>query len=902
MALITGARLGPYEVLSVIGAGGMGEVYRARDTNLHRDVAIKVLPEAMAGNSRRLQRFEREARALAALNHPNIATVFSIEGPGPEHGRAIAMELVDGDDLSLLISRGALPLAEALPIARQVAEALAAAHDAGIVHRDLKPANIKVRADGMVKVLDFGLAQHSVADSDSGSGTGPHVLPPTLTHDDGLTRDGAVLGTAAYMAPEQARGVPVDKRADIWAFGVVLFEMLAGGRPFDSADTLEPDWTRLAPQTPPSIRRLLLRCLTVDRKQRLHDIADARLEIEEALHGPRPADVVRSRPRPQRLLWAALGLMVGVALGLAIWRRPVAAPLIAHVRLDVSPAAELNAGGVSPVVLPVGGARTAMQWSPDGRSLAFIGLRDGVRQIYLRDLSSGVARALAGTEGARTVTFSPDGTEVLFWVPEMICKVKITGGPVDKLVSVRMVNGVSWGPTRIVFSQGSLWELTLTPSGGEASVLTKPPELVRHSTPFLLPGEKALLYTEYQKQWTSGDERVMVRSLLPGGTTRVLLRNAADARYLNTGHLVFMRQGTLLVVPFDLAALEIRGEPVAVLKDVSQSVVAWDSDDLTLEGQFAVSPTGTLAYVSSPLPSYPERELVSIDLRGHVTPLGAPVRPFRNHVELSPDGTRLAVSAHAGTDIQLFTYDVNRGSLSRVGESLKGELILGAWSRSNQLAVGLVDEGRIAAAVIGPDAASPPVNVPETTGFWPSSLTPDGRLAGMFSGDVWIHFLSSPGRRPMRLAVAQAEETQPVWSPDGRWIAYTSTTTGRLEVHVRPFPGPGEAFVVSTHGGSSPAWSHSGRQLYYIEPGPDTTMMTVMFSADGRATKPSAVFSLPSEGLRLGSGLFTPYAVAKDGQTFYAVKDRPQVDVPVRDVHVIFNWLADLKSKLADGR
>jgi len=481
-------------------------------------------------------------------------------------------------------------------------------------------------------------------------------------------------------------------------------------------------------------------------------------------------------------------------------------------------------------------------------------------------------------------------------VPDVICRVKIAGGPVAKLAVAEAVNGISWGQTRIIFSQGSLAELELTPSGGELHTLTVPPELVRHSTPFLLPGENALLYTEYEKQWTSGDERVILQSLLPGGTPKVLLRNAADARYLATGHLAFMRQGTLFVVPFDPRALELRGEPVAVLKDVSQAVAAWDSNDLTLAGQFAISSDGSLAYIPGPLAAYPDRELVTFDRNGRVSPLGAPIRGYRNHVDVSPDGSKVAVSIQTTTDIQLFSYDLGRGSMSRLGESLKGEVLLGAWSKNNEIAVGVVDEGKISASLLQLDSSSLPVPVRDSTGFWPSSLTPDGRLAGLYDGDVWIHFPAKANTPPTAIKVPKTEETQPMWSPDGRWVAYTSSTTGRPEVHVRPFPGPGEAIVVSPNGGSGPAWNPNGGELFYVEPGSDSRIMTVDFSA-GTATKAEVLFSIPPEGLLLGTGLLTPYAVAPDGKSFYAVRNVPRPQTRVTDVNVIFNWFEELKSK-----
>ena len=924
MPLAVGVRLGPYEVLGVVGAGGMGEVYRARDTTLQRDVAIKVLPAAMAGNPKRLVRFEREARALAALNHPNIATVYGIEEPASDsvHGRALVMELVEGEDLSWRLHRGPLPLAEVLPIARQVADALAAAHDAGIVHRDLKPANIKVREDGTVKVLDFGLATGGTADTDADSGSGsgagsspgPEELPHTVTLSGYLTRDGDVIGTAAYMAPEQAKGKRVDKRADIWAFGVVLFEMLAGQRPFapgDARDTIahvlatDPDWAALPPGTPPSIRRLLARCLTKDRTRRLHDIADARLELDEAIAPSLPEDGDAAQARPAgRARWAlaltlaAVGLLAGIAIGMAVWRSPPADHAVTRVRLDVRPATELNAGGVHPsVVLPAGGSSTALDWSPNGRALAFIGIAGGVRQIFVRDLADDSARPVPGTEGARALALSPDGQEVAFWADGAIRKVKISGGPSVKLCDAGVVNSLAWGATRIVFAESpNIGEVS--PADGERRQITQWRELVRHASPSLLPGDAALLYTEFEKQWTSGDERVMLLPLTPGATPHVLLRQAADARYLASGHLAFLRQGTLFVVPFDARTFEIRGDPVAVVKDVAQAVVAWDSDDLTLAGQFAVSPQGMLAYVNSPLAAYPDRELVAVDRQGRIESVGAPVMGYRNHVELSPDGSRIAVSVQTAADIRAFAYDLRRGSLSRMADSLKGEVMVAAWSRDDQIAFQQVEAGKITATVVRPDAAAPVRQLTDPEGFWASSWSPDGHLVGMKNGHLWHYPPQATGAGSSEVATTTAIETQPMFSPDGRWLAYTSNATGRLEVYVRPFPGPGEPVTVSTNGGSSPAWNPNGRELFYVEAGTEgDRMMAVEVASPTRPGKPVALFSFPRSELVLGAGVLTPYAVAPDGRRFYAVRQTTRASVPVTEIRVVLNWFEELRTK-----
>ncbi len=937
MSLEIGSRLGPYEVLGVIGAGGMGEVYRARDRNLHRDVAIKVLPATAADSPRRLRRFEREARALAALNHPNIAAVYGIEEAQPGR-RAIVMELVAGDDLSARIARsaGGIPLAEALPIARQVAEALAAAHEAGIVHRDLKPANIKVREDGTVKVLDFGLAKDGTVESGSGSGAGSERVSgfgsevpdssgsadpwPTLTVGADLTEDGAVVGTAAYMAPEQAQGKAVDRRADIWAFGVVLFEMLAGRRPFagnEAGDPAvrvlasDPEWRALPAQTPSAIRRLLARCLAKDRKERLHDIADARLEIDEAI-APKlpegaglgsttgPADGPRRRTGVA--LAVAAGLIAGLAIGAAVWGAPGPDPAVARTRFRLDPVA-LDAGGASTsMVLPAGGARTALAWSPDGRTLAFVGVESGVRRVFLRDVSSETARPLAGTEGAGALAFSIDGREVAFWSAGALRRIAIAGGPPVKVCDTGDINGITWGEAHIIFSQASLWSVELSAAGGEPQRVTSPPELVRHASPFLLPGDRAILYTEYDRQWTSGGERVVVQGLSPGATPRVLLQDAADARYLPTGHLAFLRQGTLFVVPFEVDALEVRGEPVAVLTDIAQATAAWDSADLTLAGQFAVSSQGTLAYVASPPAAYPDRELVAVDRKGRIASLGAPVTGYRNHVEVSPDGRRIAVSIQTPTDVRLFAWDLSRGTLSRLAESLAGELILAAWSRDDDMAVSVVEQGRITAAIVKPDGASPAAAVSGSTGFWASSLSPQGRLLGMKDGDIWVYSTRDPSKAPAALTNTRVTELQPAWSPDGRWFAFASDVTGRPEVYVQPFPGPGEAVMISTSGGSGPVWGRDGRELFFIEPGSERDrMMAVALGSSGNSGKPAPLFTFVRDELFLGTTVLAPFTVSPDGQRFYAVRQLPRTPTPVTDVHVIFNWFEEVRT-LAPGR
>lgn len=893
----------------------MGEVYRARDRELHREVAIKVLPAAMAENDKRLMRFAREARALAALSHPNIATVYGIEGAGTDgraHGRALVMELVNGEDLSVRLRRGRVPLIEALSIARQVSEALAAAHDAGIVHRDLKPANIKLRDDGTVKVLDFGLAKGVSRESDIDDASEPgadSALPPTITISADVTEDGATVGTAAYMAPEQAKGKSVDKRVDIWAFGVVLYEMLAGRRPFVGADAREviahvlastPDWSALPADTPSGVRRLLIRCLTKDRRQRLHDIGDARLEIEDVLGGASSREGDGSAWRGRYARWVVLAALAAVVMvGIAAWTwKPVAQP-VTYVHVDVAPAEQLNAGGIHPTfVLPAGGARTALAWSPDGRALAFIGVQNGVRRIFVRELGAELARPLSGTDGARALAFSSNGADIAFWADGAIRTVKLAGGPVVRVCDAQDVNGIAFGATRIVFSQGNLWSADLS-AGGNAQALALAYDLRRQASPVLLPGEQAVLYTEYLKQWTSGDERVMVMPLTPGAAPRLLIPRAADARYLSSGHLLFLRQGTLFIVPFDLSSLELRGDPVAVLKDVAQSSLAWDSSDLTLGGQFAVSPQGDLAYVPSNGAVSADRELVRVDRRGAVTPLLAPARGYRNHVALSPSGDQLAVSVQTATDIQLFALDIARGSLSRLGESLHGEVNLATWSSRDVLAVQVIDRGEALAAIVRPRLSVAATVLPESASFWASSLTADGRLVGMRGGDLWVYHVPPSSGPPTRLTSTTAAEEQPMWSPDGQWVAYTSSATGRSEVYVRAATGSGEGVMVSVDGGSAPAWNPDGRELFYLAPsGLTSRMMSVAVNGSLRFGRPVELFRFDPREVFLGTSILTPYAVDQHGQHFYGVRQVAGAFRPVTEVSIVLNWLADVRTRL----
>ena len=666
----SGTRLGTYEVLAPLGSGGMGDVYRARDTKLGRDVALKVLPEAFSKDKQRLARFEREARFLASLNHPNIAVIHGLEeceSPQPERSAErsgvaereavgvgprgtdkrvhfLVMELVEGETLAERIARGPIPLDEALPLFRQIAEALEAAHGKGVIHRDLKPANIKITPEGKIKVLDFGLAksfESEVSEVDLSQS-------PTLIR--GGTQAGVILGTAPYMSPEQARGKVVDKRADIWAFGCVLFEALTGRLAFPGetlSDTIatvlsrEPAWERLPEITPVSIRALSRRCLQKDPERRLRDAWDARLEIEEAVSGASEvmsAVTVTAKPeaRWQRAIpWILFGLMVMVAVWLYAQRPAVEAPQVVRTSINVAPT---DAATAWPAI------------SPDGTRIVYAAREGDETQLYSRDLNEDESRPIPGTEGGSSPFFSPDGEWLGFFADGQLKKVRLDG-----VGAVALTKGVgrggSWGPDdNIVFKQTLLSGLMkISADGGTPEVLTTldsdEQEQVHH-WPQVLPNGDAVLFTA--NSGGSFDEASIVVQSLSTGERKVVAQGS-NARYVSTGHLVYGRGRTLYAVPFDLDRLEVKGEGFPVQVGVRR---------LVNQHIFAISETGTLVYQ----PSRPtDRRLVLVDLEGRAEPLAAPAGEYQ-HVRFSPDGQQLVLATRDGK-IHLYELEQERFSL-----------------------------------------------------------------------------------------------------------------------------------------------------------------------------------------------------------------------------------------------
>jgi eukaryotic-like serine/threonine-protein kinase len=913
VALLPGTRFGAYEVIALMGEGGMGQVYRAVDTTLGRQVAIKILPEAFAADADRVARFEREAKTLASLNHPHIAAIYGFEASAGTH--ALVMELVEGEDLAQRITRAALPLEDALPIAKQIAEALEAAHEQGIIHRDLKPANIKVRSDGAVKVLDFGLAK--ALDPPASS---PGVTAPTITSP-AMTAAGVILGTAAYMSPEQAKGRAADRRSDVWAFGVVLYEMLTGHRAFTGEDvsetlasvlTRQPEWAALPAATPPLIRRLLRRCLEKDRTRRLADIADARLDIDDALsdrHGDAPAAASTSRTR-ERFGWASAVLLVGVTVAAMVaWAtRSVSVPReTTRTLVSVAPTEQV---GANPLEQRVGGirpTRTAIALSPDGRTLVFGAIWGGDQQLYARAMDRLTSTPMSGTSGGGSPFFSPDGQSVGFWAGGKLKKVPLAGGPAVTLCDAASLFGASWGSDgTIVFAtarNGGLWRVSAAGGTPEALTILQPGEY-SHRLPHMLPGGHAVIFTISKGANLWDDTQIVVRSLATGQQT-VLIKGGADGRYVSTGHLVYARMGTVMGVPFDPVRLAVTGGATGLIDGVMQAANRNASDmENTLAAQFTVSDTGGLVYVTGGAVPAAERSLAWVDRHGTSQALPGPPRSYLKP-RLSPDGRHVAVSTQQESR-EVWSYDVVRGALSPVttdGQSGYGMFApdgkrvvyrSGAAGGEDNLYWKAAD-GSGAAERLTTSARS------QTPGSWsPDGTTlafvEEGDSKGFFQFDIWA--LSIGNRKTRAVVQTAANEMSPEFSPDGRWLAYVSNQSGRNDVYVQPYPGPGERHLISNNGGEQPAWSGTGRELFYVQRGaPGSRLLKLISVAIGtapafRAGTPETVF----ESADLASPWGRSYDVAPDGRRFLmALEKEPPKNLAQTQMIFVQNWSEELK-------
>jgi Tol biopolymer transport system component len=874
--LTPGTRLGVYEITAPIGEGGMGQVYRARDTKLNRDVAFKILPDSFANDPDRLARFNREAQTLASLNHPNIAHIYGLEESGGVC--ALVMELVAGDDLSQRIARGAIPLDDALPIAKQIAQALEAAHEQGIIHRDLKPANIKMRSDGTVKVLDFGLAkavEPAAGTSPSGSDS-PTITTPAMT------QAGMILGTAAYMSPEQVRGTTVDKRADIWAFGCVLYEILTGARLFagDSVpETLglifsrQPDLATLPAATPARVRTLIVRCLVKDPRQRLRDIGDARLDLEDAPVAAPP--VAPARLFGRALPWGVAAAAVLLA-GWAFWGHPgtsITALPVTHLELgfphDVEPGPSTSLG---PAI------------SSDGRTVAMIGVSDGARRAFVRRLDRAEAIALPGV-GANGIVFSPDGGSVaIVFASGLISRISLADQQRKDLTSGADLTGIAWSQGGIVFGRGgALWVVSSEGGASRAlTVLDAARHEVLHVSPVVLPGERRVLFASQTTE--PGTERIESVSI-DGGSRSVVVERATTPVWSPTGHLLFSRDGAVLAVAFDARSGTLRGAAVPVLPSGAIERLAVGQLALTL------SSTGTLLF--APV-GFKDTRVVSVSRDG--TTLALDLLPSNQYAtpRISPDGRRLLVEI--GAEV-IEALDLTRGTRARLTTAKLGNVFFSTWS---------VDGTRVVfrrfgvpywAAADGSGESGPVPNA--TINDIPSSPGPDPdsvitlRLSPETSGDVFLMSLSG-AFEPKPLIVTSAYEGGAHLSPDGHWLLYQSDASGRAEIYVRRYPALDRQWQVSEGGGVQPRWSRNNREIYYRSGG---RIIAVSLDASGAEPvfgRPTALFS---DEYDFGGGAsIANYDVTRDGR-FIMIRRGANGG----KLRVIVNWTEELKQILAAG-
>ena len=914
MALAAGARIGPYEIVSLLGAGGMGEVYRATDHTLARDVAIKVLPDTVAADPDRLARFRREAQLLASLNHPHIAAIYGFEQTDGIH--ALVLELVDGPTLADRIAQGAIPIDEAVPIAKQIADALEGAHEQGIIHRDLKPANIKLRTDGTVKVLDFGLAkalETGVASAASAT------MSPTLTSPAQMTGMGVMLGTAAYMSPEQAKGRAVDKRSDIWAFGCVLYEMLTGSRPFEAEDiaetlayvlTKEPDWSKLPPQLPPAVSAMLRRCLVKDRRQRIGDIAAAQFAFSEpamlASSARLPSVIPEPSSRWRRIAMYAAVLFAGMAMAsIGAWalvRMNVKAPK--PVRFTIVP----PAGEPLMVISPNGGGASLdrpIAIAPDGSRVAYrAGDNPQNYQLVVHALDQLEPRPLVGIGAVRDPVFSPDGRWVAFFSMGEIRKVSINGGP--SIVVCRITanpRGLTWADDDTIFyaATGPDGLYSVPSSGGEPKLVAKP-DSTRNEVglffPSALPGGRGVLV-----------------SLLPGGgqpesgqialldprtgERKVLVRGGTHGQYVDSGHIVYAAAGSLRAVPFDLQRIEVTGDPVPVVEGVSTAT--------TGEAHYAIARNGTLIYVpgTASATTGPGYSMVWVNRQGREEAIPAPPRSYI-YPRISPDGTRLALDIR-DQENDIWIWDLKRQTMSRLTFD-PGLDRSPVWNPDSRRVIfssqrgGLTNGGNIfwqAADGTGTvERLTTSANAQFTT-----SISPDGtRLVFREDNPTSrrdISIVALDGHRATESLIrTDFDEENGEVSPDGHWLAYQSNESGQSQIYVRPFPKVETGrWQISATGGSRPAWARNGRELFYLDGTNQMMAVPVQTSPAFSAGNPVRVFEtrylVPNNG--------RTYDVAADGR-FLMVKSNDATDrasrTPPANIVVVLNWFEELKQRV----
>jgi serine/threonine-protein kinase len=862
----------------------MGEVYRAHDSRLKRDVAIKILPENFASDPERVARFQREAQALASLNHPGIGMIHDLQQSGA--ARFLVLELVEGETLEQRIARGPIPVDEALPIALQIAEAVEVAHERGIVHRDLKPANIKFNAEDRVKVLDFGLAKIREEEQQANLSHSPTLLSAG-------SQRGLVLGTASYMSPEQARGKPVDRRTDVWAFGCILYEMLTGRQTFNGdtvTDVLakiirdEPARDLLPVGVPPLVLSLLFRCLNKDPHQRLQHMGDARIEIAEAI-AQKTHEVARSlntRSWKAAVVWVGIGLVAGIFVAVGGLR---------YTQAERSGAATYSDLTFNNDEIFVQASRPSVALSPDGTHIAYAALHDKSGSLMIRDLTQSAAKPIPGTDYGGNPFFSPDGRWIGFWAADgKLRKVPVGGGaPLTICDGVPDLRGAAWGPNDVIIFAPSydlgLWKVSA--AGGKPEMLTKPDRSKgekSHRFPNLLPDGKAVLFTIGTADIATFDDAQIAVKSLETGEQKVLINGGTAPKYLPTGHLLYARAGTLFVVRFDAKKLQVTGAPIPFVNGAVTS-------DLDGAGDFDVAKD---AFVYLPgQHRTASRQLIWVDRRGTTQQLSDTPRPYLQ-VKISPDGERVAVDLDGGINTT-WLYHLGRGTFSRY--TFRWDEIAPIWSPDGKHIVLASDrDGEFnlySTTVDGSGEAERLTNSPYLQ--YPYSWSRDGQFIAYteFRPDTGYDVMVLPmqgDRKPRPVAQRPFNETLPAFSPDGKWLALITDESGKFEVYIQPFPGPGERVQISTAGGESPVWARGGGELFYIA-GRAMMAVDIATSPALKVSKPRVLFNIPA-----GTGGFG-LDVTPDGQKFLMIQTPPPT--PAKRFQLVLNWAEDLKKQVA---
>jgi serine/threonine protein kinase/Tol biopolymer transport system component len=886
MTLTPGTKLTHYEITNQIGRGGMGEVYQAKDTKLGRDVAIKVLPEEFARDADRVARFQREAKLLASLNHPNIAAIHGLEESEGTH--FLVMELIEGQTLKDRIKSGPIPVEEALKLALQMAEALEAAHEKGVIHRDLKPANIKVTPDGKVKILDFGLAKAYVGDQENLS----PMNSPTISA--AATQKGVILGTAAYMSPEQAKGKGVDKRADIWAFGVVLFEMLTGRQLFTgetASETLasvmksEPEWENLPPNLHSRIQLLLERCLKKEPKNRYSGISDARVDVQEVLDDPsgifaQPARLVEPQRKLQTIFpWVAVtAILCLIIAGVAVWKlKPSEPRQVVRFSYELPEGQQFSNLDYPAIAVTADGARFAYS-TPNG--------------IYLRSVNELAAKLVVGTEGeTQQPFFSPDGKWIGYFSPAdaKLKKITVGGGAAVSLCAVTQFLGANWDESNeIVYGQTPGGILRVSANGGTPETLVKAVSQSALSGPFILPDRKSILFTD------RGPDSIMVQSLESGKRRELLSEADGGGSYLPSGHMIYGMSNTIFAMRFDVEKSEGMGERISIVQQVYGR-------------QYAVSGSGTLVYIPGEYRNESvKRTLVWVDKSGKEEPLGTAPEVY-GYPRISPDGTRIALSYSSANNTDVWIWDLARKMMTRLTFGEKGDFHPIWTPDGKSIAFGSDRNGLSEVfwkAADGTGDEEKLVSAPDRDLF-PSSWSSDGKSLVMDEAVEtnlrWdIGVISMEGERKRKpLLNEEYWEVQPRISPDGRWLAYMSGESGQNEIFVRPFPDVNHGrWQISTNGGHSPLWSPNGKELFYLN-GDSVMAVAVQLTPTFTPDTPRSLF----RGTHAIPSGMTPWDIHPDGKRFLMMKNvategEESAAVTPREINIVVNWSEELKERV----